>query len=393
MSKKINKNLKHLTASFWNKNISGSILEGGSRSGKTWSSLDFVMYLCSKVETNATIHILRETYHSFKTSIFDDLKRRLPDYGIFDAPFGRVENINHFNLFGNNIHFLGCDKPSKVLGSGCDYFFANEMIEIKKTIFDAKEQRCRKFWWGDYNPIYSSHWIYDNVLNRPDVSFLHSTLLDNPFISSKERNKILGYEPTAINIKRGTADEYLWNVYGLGKRATLKGQVYHSVEWIKEFPKGVTYFYALDFGYTNDPTALVKIGIDGNNLFIENLIYTPIENPHDLTKLLTKLKVEKYLPIIADRDIPSISVIKDAGFKIKGARKIHIIDGIAMVKKYKLYCVDNFYMRKEQENYRYKEVGDVLLNAPIDDFNHIWDAVRYGVVALNKKKNTFNYQQ
>jgi hypothetical protein len=116
-------------------------------------------------------------------------------------------------------------------GVSCDYFYMNEVLDIARSAFDASEQRCRKFWWADYNPKYTEHWMYDNVIPRPDVSYLKTTFLDNPHISQTELNKILSYEPThpedrhlaeelrrphPTNITNGTADKFNWAVFGCG---------------------------------------------------------------------------------------------------------------------------------------------------------------------------------
>ena len=95
-------------------------LEGSGRAGKTWSVIDFLVMYCSKNDRQ-TINIIRETYNSFKTTLYLDFARRLPDWGI-DSPFGVVKDIPQFNLFGNQINFLGADNPNRFLGAGCDVF-------------------------------------------------------------------------------------------------------------------------------------------------------------------------------------------------------------------------------------------------------------------------------
>jgi hypothetical protein len=102
-----NKNLRFLYDSL-QAGKRGVLLEGSSRSGKTWDSIDFIIYLCASVETKATINIIKESYNSFKTTLYDDFNRRLPDYGL-KSPFADRRDVSTFKLFGNKINLLGAD--------------------------------------------------------------------------------------------------------------------------------------------------------------------------------------------------------------------------------------------------------------------------------------------
>ena len=395
MRKTINPNLKHLVNSFTKKR--GVILEGSSRSGKTWSSVDFLVYLCSKVEKNATIHIIKETYNSFKTTLFEDFDRRFPMYGIKSPSAGKKE-LHRFNLFGNTINLLGSDSDSKVHGSGSDYFYINEALPVSQSIFDQYEMRCRKFWWMDYNPSVTQHWIYDRLEKREDVSLLRTTFLDNPHISNEEKVKILSYEPWhtddrhlpklqrrehPININQGTSDEYNWNVYGLGLRSVPEGLIFQHVNWIDKFPEECErVIYGMDFGYTNDPSVIVKIGIVGDNLFIEKKFYKSTPSPNDLIKPALEIMGAEFHAWGDSADPGMIALMRKAGLRVYAVKKFpgSIMYGITVMKKFKIHLVDDPDMRKEQENYKYKEINGIKLNEPIDKYNHIWDASRYPVM-------------
>jgi len=123
MGKLINPNLLATTNAF-HAGKSGIVQEGSSRSGKTWSNIDFLIWLCSTVETAATINIIKETYKSFKTTLYDDFNRRLPMYGI-SSPFADRQEVASFKLFGNKINLLGADSDSVYHGVSCDYFWIN----------------------------------------------------------------------------------------------------------------------------------------------------------------------------------------------------------------------------------------------------------------------------
>jgi len=412
----------------------GAALEGSSRSGKTWSGVDIIIWLCLFVETKCTINIYRETYNEFKTTLYDDFKRRLDDYGLPNK-FHNAEEIKSFKINGSTIYFLGDGKH----GGGCDYAFFNEMMFIRQSVFDHVEMRCRKFWWADYNPSVTEHWFFDKVLNRPDVGFLRSTYLDNKFITPQEKNKILSYEPWKpgkyivkdnvvftynkatqkvepisrtnqppphpINIANGTADEFMWKVYGLGLRGAMKGVIFQHVEWIEEFPD-MAYIFTNDFGFTTDPNALNKYAEDEHNIWIEPLLYTPIETTNELIDIFKSIGVK---PNKNDFDLGDL-IICDSSDKYTGENKgtVEMVNGLKKanwnakkvsktksvmfwllsMKEKKIHIVKNHLyaqIKKEKENYRMKEIQGIAINQPIDDWNHFWDSARYGHMAHNNK--------
>jgi phage terminase large subunit len=378
----VNPNLKFLCQEY-NRGQRGVILEGSSRSGKTWSAIDFIVWLASKKETGATVNIIKETYKSFKTTLYDDFNRRLPMYGIA-SPFRDRQEVATFKLFGNKINLLGADSESVAHGVSCDYFYINEALDVSKGIFDQSEMRCRKFWFMDYNPKFTDHWIFDNVQPRHDVSFLKTTFRDNPFVSQAERTKIESYEPNEKNIQQGTADEYMWNVYGLGLRSAPEGLIFQHVTYIDKFPTDVDpVYYGIDFGFTQSPTAIVKLATKGVNLFAECLHYGPTPSgSNEIVPLLKNLVGKK--PIWADSAEPGIiSDCSQAGLKVFAAAKYpgSIKHGLTTLKKYKLHFVDHPAIRKEQSNYKYREIHGIKLDEPIDDFNHFFDALRYAAIS------------
>jgi len=391
MSKRlVNKNFKHLYKTYFhNKNSDFkdtlfAILEGSSRSGKTISAIDFLIWY-GLTNENKTIFMFRQTYVSHKTTLYTDWNNRLRAFGL-PNPFEKAKEVSDFKIGTNKFVFLGCDNPDKFEGAGCDIAYFNELLDQPKKIWDAIEQRCSEMMIGDYNPKFTVHWVYDNLLRRPDCSYLHSVLLDNCFVPAPQKKKLLSYEPTDINIRAGTADDYMWRVYGLGLRAAQSGLVFKNVDWIYSLPKSQYYNYGLDFGFTNDPTCLIKACIIDNDLYVQKLIYQPIESSNLLGEHFNKIGITRNDIIIADSaDIGGTSTegfVKDLrymGFQIIKAHKGKgsIEEGIAKIKNYRLHIVKDADVVKEQENYIYKTINDIPTNQPIDAFNHFWDALRY----------------
>ena len=362
------------------KSGSNALLEGGSRSRKTFGGIDFLIHYCT-MNDRKVINIIRETYNSFKTTLYLDFSRRLPEFGI-ESPFGSVKEIPQFHLYGNQINFLGADNPNKFLGAGCDVFWINEALDVNRQIFDQSEQRCREFWWMDYNPKNTDHWVFD-LEKRPDVKLKQSTLFDNPFVSAIEKRKIMSYEPTPENIAHGTADDYMWKVYGLGERAALSGLIFPDVTWIDSFPTGDMDWvaYGLDFGHTNSPSALVRCGAFMNNLYLQGLFYAPCDNPRELALILDEHKAGVNGSVVwcdAAEPMP-YNQLRAMGYDVIPAPKPQgsVLAGIDIMKSKKIHIVNNDDFRKEQLNYKWREINGYKINEPVKAFDHYWDGSRY----------------
>lgn len=406
----------------------GCALEGSSRSGKTWAGVDIIIWLCKYVEPDGcTINIYRQTYNEFKTTLYDDFKRRL-DYYKLPNPFHDAKEVQSFKIGKSKIFFLGDGKH----GGGCDYAFFNEIMFISQHVFDQVEMRCRKFWWADYNPSFTDHWFFDRVIPRPDVGFLRTTFRQNRFISAQELNKILSFEPWApgtysydydnlvimyngqvvsetnqppphpTNVRNGTADEFQWKVYGLGMRGAIKGRIIQHVEWIDKFPD-MAFVYGVDFGFTVDPTAITKVAEDEANIYLELLSYTPMETPHEIDAYLQAIGADKDVPMACDSSDKHVSENKGAVEMVSGlanlewkATKVRktksVMYWLTSMKSKKIHIVKNalyHHAKKEVENYRMKTVGGISINQPIDDFNHFIDSARYGHMALNGSSTVY----
>lgn len=394
MKQKVNKNFKYLYLSEKNQEYKsndlingkrGVVLEGSSRSGKTISSIDFIIYLCSKHD-NLIINVVKETYNEFKTTLYNDFSNRLNAFGL-DNPFDNAKEVSSFKIFNSKINFLGADKPSKFHGAQCDYLYINEALPISKLIFDQAEMRCKKFWWLDYNPSVTDHWIFNDVIPREDVGYLHSTFNDNPFLSVQERNKILSYKNT---------DSFMWNVYGLGKRGAMKGLIYENVDYIDKFPN-LAFTYGLDFGFVNDPSAMVKYAQEGNNIYLELLLYKSTATPKILADFFTVIGIQNEVVTCDSSDkytgenqgtIEMVKGLRELGFTArKVSKKKGLMFRISAMKQFKIHIVKNHlyhFAKKEAENYKFKEIHGIPINQPIDKFNHFWDASGYGFIAHNQ---------
>jgi phage terminase large subunit len=336
------------------KSVRGIVLEGGSRSSKTWSICQALYLLGTEEPQRFAIARWRRTW--IKPTVLDTFKKVFKSVDQWkDEAFNKSELT--YQHYGSSYEFYGLDDSQKLHGIETDFFWLNEAIETSKDDFDQLEQRCKGKWILDYNPSTDEHWIYDNVLKRKDVVLIHSTMLDNTFLDQHIRDKINSYQPTPHNIATGTADEYKWKAYGL------------------------------DFGFTNDPTALVEVVYQEGKLWVKELLYETGLTNADIAR---RCGLQRSDEIIADSAEPkSIEEIRRSGFRIrpvtKGADSIR--SGIDKLKSVQIMVhQDSVNVIRELRNYAWKRdyKTNQVTNQPEDDNNHALDALRY--VAMEKLK-------
>lgn len=366
----------------------GFVLEGGSGSGKTFDLSQFLLVYCqNNYGKNKDILIFRETFADLRKTVLKDFEKILRMYEFFN------ENDYHrsapvcYNFMGNKIFFTGLDSVGSH-GERHDIIWGNEGMELNFEAWKQLNQRCNESFFIDYNPSYTEHWIFNSIITRPDTKFFHSTQLENPFLPEGQRQEILSYEPTAENIKNGTADDYMWKVYGLGLRAAPKGAIFPHVNWIDKMPEG-DYFYGLDYGFTNDCTALTKICLQGNDLFVELLLYEPIDSAAVLNEAIRNCGIT-YQQITADtsdkyNDVEMTKDLRNLGLNVtKTSKAKGLLHRIGLLKKHKINIVYNLNAKREQENYKWREVNGINVNEPIDKFNHFWDSLGYGYMGRQR---------
>jgi len=395
----------------------GFVFEGGSGSAKSYDIIQFLIYYCQINQSQGKdILIFRLTYADLKKTILKDFIKILKMYDFYDVNCHTRSHPQSYNMYGNMIYFSGLDGMGSH-GERHDIIWGNEGMELDFEDWKQLNQRCTEMFITDYNPSFTVHWIYESLIPRPDTKFLKSTQLDNPFLPKGQRQEIMAYEPyepgsyevvnntlmyrsNAIsesnfppphpdNIESGTADEFMWKVYGLGIRGAMKGVIFTNVKYIEKFPN-IAHTYGLDFGFTVDPTALVKYAEDERNIYLELLSYAPMESPYIIHDYMEEIGIEKNVPITADSSdkhtndrgsYEMVSELFNMGWSISKVSKTgSVMMWIGVMKQKRIHIVKNhFYhdFKKEQENYRLKEINGIAINQPIDKFNHAWDAGRY----------------
>jgi phage terminase large subunit len=204
--------------------------------------------------------------------------------------------------------------------------------------------------------------------------------------------------PHPKNVANGTADKFMWMVYGLGLRGAMKGVIFQNVKYIeKDEVPDYGHSYGCDFGFTNDPTALTRCWEDEYNIFVELLCYSPIDNPEDLGAMFEACEVEYDVPITCDSSdkytgenkgtVEMVGALREMGYQaFKVSKTKGIMFWLSSMKKKRLNIVKNHlshFAKRELENYKFKEINGMCINQPIDKFNHMIDSIRYNHIAYN----------
>lgn len=360
--------------------------QGGTRSGKTYSILTALIELCHK-NSGLVITICRKTFPALRATAMRDFFEILNREDIYNPDLHNKSDAT-YQLWGNMVEFISIDQPQKVRGRKRDVLFINEANEINLEDWRQLLLRTTGKVLIDYNPSDEFHWIYDEVIPREDAAFFQTTYQDNPFLP----------ESVVLEIERfKEADENFWRVYGLGERGASQATVFTHWKEVDQIPNEFKPLnYGLDFGYTNDPTAIVQTFTDGHGFAVDELCYATRLTNSDISKVLRDSGVSRSDVIICDSAEPkSIDEIHAHGFNTHGARKgkDSVKNGIQFLhSRPLLVTARSVNVIKELRNYKWKEdKNGKQLNEPVDSFNHAIDAMRYAITFNQTNPNFGSY--
>lgn len=368
-----------LLAAFVDPRIRGVASKGGTRSGKTWATLQMLHLLCSNAEKPLIVSCVAATLPMVKRGMQRDFKQMLATEGVWDEnAFNKSEGCYTYPN-GCMIEFFGVDNASKVHGPARDILFVNEAQGIPREIFRQLDIRTRKKVIIDFNPV-RKFWGETEFVGDRYVT-IHSTYKDNPYLTKEQVGAI----------EKNKHDANWWRVYGEGETGGVEGNVYPSYEVIDELPETFTgRCIGLDFGFVNDPTAIVDIRFEGWDLYIDLLCYETGLLNSAIADYLTSQGLNRVVTVCDSAEQKSIVELQQRRIKaipcVKGRGSISA--GIAQVSQFKLHVTKrSVKMLDELDNYKFikDEATDTYTNEPIDAWNHSLDALRYGVDYLIRK--------
>lgn len=358
--------------------------QGGSRSGKTYNILNYLIAMSVTTWDDKVIDIVRKSFPSLRQSVMFDFLEILNKHGLYsEKNHNKTENI--YKIGTNKFRFFSCDEPQKMRGPGRDILFCNEANELKLEDFRQLNMRTRELTIIDYNPSDEFHWIYDHILTRDDVEFYITTFENNPFLPNRIKQEILRYKDT---------DENYWKIYGLGQRGMSQTTIFTHWDLCDNISEGGKVIYGLDFGF-NHPTSIIKTVIIDDVFYSQELLYKSYLTVEDLIMEMKNLDLSSTDTIYADCSRPEmIEQIFRAGFNIhptvKGPNSVK--DGIDVLKRHKLFITkDSINLIKELRAYKWKvDKNENVLDEPVKLNDDAVDALRYSVNEFLQGKSEFS---
>ena len=359
------------------------VIQGGTSASKTFSILSVLIIRATTKRTE--ISIVGETIpHLRRGAIRDFIKIMIAKRIFVPARWNKTLLTYTFGN-GSTIEFFSADQEAKLRGARRQVLFVNEANNIEFEAYHQLAIRTSETIYIDFNPV-SEFWAHTEVLAEQDSELLVLTYRDNEALPSTIRDDI-----EAARDKAATSTYWAnwWKVYGLGEVGSLQGVVFDDWQQVDgiDFAGDKLVAIGLDWGYTNDPTAVVAVYKRGSAILMHELIYQNGLTNQDIADQLRKLGIGRSWPIIADSAEPkSIEEVHRLGFNIhpatKGADSIR--NSIDILKRQPLLVTrESTNLIKELRNYTWDtDRTGASLGVPIDRYNHAIDAVRY--VALNK---------
>lgn len=360
---------------------------GGTRSSKTYSVMQLLVTIVKIRKTPVFISVVSETLPHLRRGAYKDFKEIIGNEEITIT-----ENKTELTAVfpnGSTIEFFSVDNWAKVKGSRRDILFINECNRIDYEAYRQLAVRTTQTIFIDWNPD-NEFWYEQHLQNREGTIEIHSTYKDNPYLDKAQIDEI----------ESNRHNEQWWRVYGLGLTGHIEGTIYQPFIQIDEIPARdrLRHCYGLDFGYSNDPTALLDIYIDtsARKIYCDELIYEAGLLNSEIASRMERLGISKTTEIFADAAEPkSIDELGRKGYRynVKPAYKRDILSQIQFLQQYEIYVTKrSLSVIRESRQYRWKEDRDGnSVNEPEDSNNHAMDALRYGVfTSLRQFPKTYN---
>ena len=352
--------------------------KGGTRSTKTWSLLQLMLTIATS--QRVLVSVVSESMPHLRKGAMRDFEQILEGAQAKEDKHYTHNRTGHVYGFpnGGKIEFFSADSYTKVHGAQRDILFINECNNLEYEIFRQLAIRTSDTIFLDWNPR-SRFWFEEHLEGREDCTLIHSTYKDNPFLTPMQ----------IAEIESNRTDSNWWRVYGLGETGSVEGLVYTNWQISQSYPTDYKReFICIDFGFTNDPTAILRVRLSGGELWIHELCYQRGMLNSDIVKVLKSNNVGRSASIVCDSaEQKSIAEINNLGgyhaiacTKGKGS----IEAGISMVQAYKLNVTqDSLGTIDELRNYSWRRgIDGNYLNVPVDKYNHSLDALRYGVTTF-----------
>ena len=349
------------------------IIQGGTSAGKTYSVLAVLITKAASYARTEISIVAESIPHLRRGALKDFLKIMKENNRYFDERFNKSLLRYEFSN-GSVMEFFSADDSSKLRGARRDVLYINECNNVTFESYNELAIRTKKEVYLDFNPA-NEFWVHTELKDEHDADFLILTYKDNEAL---DKSIIQQLERNREKAKTSTYWANWARVYLDGQIGMLEGVIFSNWKTIDTLPKDAKLIgIGLDFGYTNDPTAIIEIyNYNGQRILNELKYQTGMLNS-DIAK-----ELPKHVPVYADSSEPkSIEEIKRYGITIKGVTKgkDSINYGIDVMQRQEYLVTSNSVnLIKELRAYCWDtDKQGTRLNKPIDTNNHAIDALRY----------------
>jgi phage terminase large subunit len=350
------------------------IVQGGTSSSKTFSIIPLLIQYAIQTP-NSEISIVAESIPHLRRGAIKDFIKIMNWVGNFKDDNWNKSNLIYTFTNGSYIEFFSADMPDKLRGARRDILFINECNNVTFESYQQLSIRTKKFIYLDYNPT-NEFWVHTELLSDVNSDFVILTYKDNEAL-----DKAIVTEIERAKDKALTSSYWAnwWNVYGLGQIGSLEGVIFNNWKQIDTIPiEAKLIGTGIDFGYTNDPTAIIEVYKWNNQRILNEVCYQTQLSNVQLSRYVTNR-----MPCYCDSAEPkSIAELKRLGLNAtgvtKGADSVNFGIQIMQEQDY-LITKSSVNLINEFRKYSWdkdKRTGSQT-NKPIDNFNHAIDALRY----------------
>jgi phage terminase large subunit len=352
------------------------IVQGGTSASKTISIL-LILIDRAQSENGKVLSVVSETIPHLKRGAIRDFLNIMEGHRYFkEANWNRTDFIYTFET-GSKIEFFSADNSDKVRGPRRDILFINECNNISYETYTQLAIRTNEDIYLDYNPV-TEFWVHTEVIPKTEHDFIILTYKDNE-----------GLPDTIVKeIESRKDNKMFWKVFGLGELGEAEGKIFKDWQIVDEVDHHAKLqCYGLDYGYSNDPTAIIAIYYLNGGYILDELVYQKGLSNKAISDILHNYEKATIVPDSAEPK--SNDELKLYGHTVVPAEKgpDSVNNGIQLVQAQRISMTKrSVNLIKDYRNYLWqRDKDDHIINKPEHEWSHSMDAVRYGLSFLLKK--------
>lgn len=351
-------------------------VQGGTSASKTISILLYLIHLAQSDKEKTLTSVVSESIPHLKRGAIRDFKNIMQAHNYWkEKSWSATDSIYTFET-GSQIEFFSTEDGDKLRGARRDRLFMNEANNLTLNAFDQLEVRTKEFCFLDWNPT-NEFWFYTEVLHkRDDVELIVLTYKDNEALSME----------IVSSIESRKNRKGWWKVYGEGQLGEVEGKIYTDWQIIDTVPHEARLErYGLDYGYSNDPTAIVAVYRFNGGFIWDEICYQKGLSNKQIAEILTNQPKALVIPDSAEPK--SNDELIAYGINVLPAQKGKgsVNHGIQVVQDQRISVTKrSVNIIKEYRNYLWETDKDgKILNVPEGGWDHAMDAGRYAMETLN----------